>query len=53
MPKRKAGNNGLEVLESGRLGCMNLSGAYSPAMITSNKAIDVVSAAVEKWCYVL
>ncbi len=45
MQKRKLGNSGLEVSALG-LGCMNMSGAYGPA-VDKQQAIDVIHAAVE------
>ena len=45
MLKRKLGKSGLEVSSIG-FGCMNLSGAYGPA-VDKQQAIDVIHAAVE------
>jgi aryl-alcohol dehydrogenase-like predicted oxidoreductase len=45
MQKRKLGKSGLEVSALG-FGCMNLSGAYGPA-VGRQQAIDVIRAAVE------
>ncbi len=46
MQKRKLGKRGLEVSALG-VGCMNLSGAYGPA-VDKQQAIEVIRAAVEQ-----